>query len=77
MKRYQFVVRTHHYVSAESLREAIGAFEEMKRTGRLPTAWIVERIEVQDEHGDFVPIDRPLRAGDLESKEEVELRRSA
>ena len=77
MKRYRFVVRTHHYVSAESLREAISAFDEMKRTRRLPTTWVVERIEVRDERGEFVPIDRPLRAGDLESREEVELRRSA
>ena len=37
MKMYRFVTTTHHDVQAETLEEAIDAFNEMKRGG---LSWI-------------------------------------
>jgi len=65
MKTYRFVGKTHHDVIAESLEEAVKVFSEMKQEGLLPEVDVVSRIEVQDAKGVYVPVDRPLRAGDI------------
>jgi len=77
MKTYRFVGKTHHDVIAESLEEAVKVFSEMKQEGLLPEVDVVSRIEVQDAKGVYVPVDRPLRAGDLDKKGEERTRLSA
>ena len=66
MKEFRFVVTSHHSVSAETLEKAIEAFNEMKQKGNAPEIHMVRRVEVQDDDGEYVPVDRPLRAGYLE-----------
>ncbi len=73
MKTFRFVTSTHHDVSAETLEEAVEAFDELKRRGLSPRFNTVTRIEVKDENGEFVPVDRPLRAGDVEARQESRL----
>jgi pentatricopeptide repeat protein len=68
MKTYRFVSKTHHDVIADSLEEAVKAFNEMKQEGLLPEVDVVSRIEVRNAEGAYVPVDRPLRAGDLDKK---------
>lgn len=72
MKTYRFVVATHHDVYAETVEEAVEAFDEMKRRGLSPKYDTVIRIEVQDENGEYVPVDRPLRAGDVDTRKEMQ-----
>lgn len=67
MKTYRFVTETHRHVLAESLEEAIQAFNEMNPEAISNQANRVTRIEVQDEDGEFWPVDRPLRAGDVDA----------
>ncbi len=67
MKTFRFVTTRHHDVHAESVEDAIKAFKEMKEKGILSELDKVNRIEVQDEEGNYIPVDRPLRAGDLDS----------
>jgi len=62
MKTYRFVTKTHQDVLAETLEEAVKAFEEMRQAGLTPKLETVSRIEVEDEEGEYIPIDRPLRA---------------
>jgi hypothetical protein len=66
MKEFRFVATTHHSVSAETLEKAIEAFNEMKQKGNAPAIHVVRRVEVQGDDGEYVPVDHPLRAGDLE-----------
>lgn len=73
MKTYRFVVTTHHDVFAETLEQALEAFHEMKRRGLSPQFDSVMRIEVQDERGNYIPVDRALRAGDLDAGKETHL----
>ncbi len=73
MKTYRFVSTTHHDVSAETLEDALKALDELKRRGLSPQFDAVIRIEVQDEAGHYVPVDRPLRAGDLDARKEAQL----
>ena len=72
MGRYRFVVSTDHDVSAENLEEALHAFNELRKKGLVPRPSTVRRIEIQDEDRGFVPVDRPLRAGDLPRHENAE-----
>ncbi len=60
MKQYRFVAMTHHHVLAETLEGAIEAFSELKQEGLPPTAYLVSRIEVEEEKGKYVPVDRRL-----------------
>ncbi len=73
MKTYRFISKSCQDVRAETLEEAIDVFNEMKRGGRLTPCDAVVRIEVKDEEGEYVPVDRPLRAGDLEGAEEAKI----
>ncbi len=73
MKTYRFVVKTHHDVVAETLEEALKAFHKMQREGLTPHLDTVTRIEVEDEEGHYIPVDRALRAGDLDAKSEAQL----
>lgn len=77
MKTYRFVTTTHHDVLAETLEEAIEAFNEMKRGGLSTQFDMVTRIEVKDEKGEYITVDRPLRAGDLDARKEAETHLSA
>jgi hypothetical protein len=73
MKMYRFVTTTHHDVSAETVEEAMEAFNEMKQKGLSPQFDTVIRIEVEDGAGHYIPVDRPLRAGDLDARKETQL----
>jgi hypothetical protein len=77
MRTYRFVTATHHDLSAETLEEAIQSFYQMKRRGLSPDFDVVIRIEVKDERGEFIPVDRPLRGGDLEAHSEAQIHLSA
>ena len=68
MGRFRFIATTHHDVSAENLQEALRVYKDLKRKGLVPEVSTVRRIEVQDENERFVPVDRPLRAGDLDAR---------
>jgi hypothetical protein len=68
MKTYRIVAATHHDIFAESLDEALRSFHEMKRQGLLPHVDSVIRVEVEDQKGHYVSVDRPLRAGDLDAR---------
>jgi hypothetical protein len=73
MKTYRFVTTTHHEVFAETLEEALNAFHEMKQRGLSPQSDTVSRIEVEDEEGHYIPVDRALRAGDLDARTDEQL----
>ena len=73
MKTYRFVTTTYHDVQAETLEKAIDAFNEMKRGEISTQLGIVSRIEVKDEKGNSVPVDRPLRGGDLDARQEAQI----
>jgi len=73
MKTYRFVTTAHHDVFAETLEEALNAFNEMKRQGLSPRLETVIRVEVEDANGVFIPVDRALRAGDLDARQEAQL----
>jgi hypothetical protein len=77
MKTYRFVTTAHQDVVAESLEVAIAAFNEMKQAGPSPKIDTVLRIEVRDEKGGYVPVDRPLRAEYPEANKQTEIRLSA
>jgi hypothetical protein len=77
MKTYRFVTTAHHDVFAETLEEAMEAFNEMKQKGLSPKVDMVSRIEVKDEKGEFIPVDRPLRGGDLDAHREAQIHLSA
>jgi hypothetical protein len=62
MKTYRFVTIAHYDVSAETLEAAMEAFREMKRKELSAKVDTVCRIEVNDEKGEYVPVDHPLRA---------------
>lgn len=73
MKSYRFVTTTHHDVSAETLEEALKALNELRRRGLSPQFDTVARIEVEDGEGHYIPVDHPLRAGDLDARKETQL----
>jgi hypothetical protein len=77
MKTYRFVIAAHHDVLAETLEEAMEAFNEMKHKGLLPKVDTVSRIEVKDEKGEYIPVDYPLRAGHLAANKEAQVHLSA
>jgi len=77
MKQYRFITMTHHHVLAETLEGAIEAFSEMKQKGLPSPVYTVSRIEGQGEKGKYAPVDRPLRAGDLDVQEKASVRASA
>jgi len=62
MKTYRFVTTAHYDVSAETLDDAMEAFREMKQKELLVQVDTVCRVEVDDEKGEYVPVDHPLRA---------------
>ncbi len=73
MKTYRFVIAAHHDVFAETLEEALKAFNEMKRRGLSPQFDAVIRVEVEEGEGRYLPVDHPLRAGDLDASKEAQL----
>ena len=77
MKTYRFVIAAHHDVSAETLEEAMEAFNEIKRKGLSPKVDTVSRIEVKDEKGEYIPVDYPMRAGIPAANKEAEIHLSA
>ncbi len=77
MKQYRFVTMTHHHVFAESIEGAIEAFRNMEEKGLPPTVHTVSRIEVEDEEGEYIQVDYPLRAGRLAANEEAQIHLSA
>jgi hypothetical protein len=77
MKTYRFVVMTCQDVVAEDLEKAIETFTKMRHARLSPGNTIVERIEVRDEKGEYVPVDRPLRAEYLVVRKQPEIRLSA
>ena len=77
MKTYRFAIAAHHDVSAETLEEAMEAFNEIKQKGLLPKVDTVSRIEVKDEKGEYIPVDYPLRGGHLSANREAQIHLSA
>lgn len=77
MKTYRFVTTAHHDVFAETLEEAMEAFNEMKQKGFSPKVEMLTRIEVKDKEGEYIPVDCPLRAGYLVAAKEAQTRLSA
>jgi hypothetical protein len=77
MKTYRFVTTTHQDVAAETLEEAITAFNKGMQAGLSSKIDTVCRIEVRDEKGEYVPVDQPLRAGYLATIKQAEIRLSA
>ena len=77
MKTYRFVTTAHHDVFAETLEEAMEAFNEMKQRGLSPEVDKVSRIEVKDKKGEYLPVDCPLRADYLAATKEAQIRLSA
>ncbi len=77
MKTYRFVTTAHHDVFAETLEEAMEAFKDMRERGLSPEVDVVSRIEVEDEKGEYIPVDRPLRAGALAASKEAQIHLSA
>jgi hypothetical protein len=71
MKTYRFVTTSHRDVSAETVEEAMEAFNEMEQQGLSPQFDSVIRVEVEDKEGRFVPVDHALRAGDLDARKEA------
>ena len=68
MRQYRFVACTNETVSAESLEKAIEIFKNKMQEMQVPEDFSIRRIEVLDENGEYVPVDRPLRAGDLDKR---------
>lgn len=62
MKRFRFIATTEHDVSAETLDEAIEAFNQLKQRGKTDVLTRISRIDVLDENEEYVPVDRPMRA---------------
>ena len=56
MKTYRFVTTSHHDVIAETVEEAMEAFNEMKRKELSPQFDTVSQIEVEDEEGHYIPV---------------------
>ena len=77
MKTYRFVIASHHDVFAETLEEAMEAFNEIKQKGLSPKVDMVSRIEVKDEKGEYIPVDYRLRAGHLAANKEAQIHLSA
>lgn len=77
METYRFVTTSHHDVFAETLDEAMEAFNEMKQKGLSPKVDMVSRIAVKDNKGEFIPVDCPLRAGYVAATKEGQMRLSA
>ncbi|MGB6063923.1 MAG: hypothetical protein WBG50_03885 [Desulfomonilaceae bacterium] len=77
MKKYRFVTTAHHDVLAETLEEAMEAFKDMREKGLSPEVDVVSRIEVEDEKGEYISVDRPLRAGVLAASKEAQIHLSA
>jgi hypothetical protein len=77
MKTYRFVIEAHHDVSAETLEEALVAFNEIKRKGLSPEVDMVSRIDVKAEKGEYMPVDYPMRAGNLAANKEAHIHLSA
>jgi len=77
MKTYRFVIASHHDVFADTLQEAMEAFNEIKQKGLLPKVDTVSRIEVKDEKGEYIPVDYRLRAGNLSANKEAQIHLSA
>jgi hypothetical protein len=73
MKTYRFVTTAHHDVFAETLEEAMESFNKMKQKGLSPKVDLVSRIEVKDKKGEYIPVDYPLRAGDLDARKEAQI----
>jgi hypothetical protein len=77
MKTYRFVTRAHLDVFAETIEEATEHFNEIKQKGLSLKIDLVSRIEVKDKNGEYIPVDIPLRAGDLDVRKEALIRPSA
>jgi hypothetical protein len=68
MRQYRFVVGVSETVSAESLEKAIETFKDEMKKSKMTEDFSIRRIEILDENGEYVPVDRPLRAGDLDKR---------
>jgi len=77
MKTYRFVATAHEDVVAETLEKAIETFNKRRPARLSPGVVTVERIEVRDEKGGYVPVDRPLRAKYLFANKQAKIRLSA
>jgi hypothetical protein len=77
MKTYRFVTTTHQDVIAETLEEAIEAFNRVRQAGLSPEVDTVGRIEVRDEEGEYVPVDHRLKAKYPVANKREEIRLSA
>jgi len=73
MKTCRFVISAHHDVFADTLEEAMEAFNEIKQKGLSPKVETVSRIEVKDEKGEYIPVDYPLRGGNLAANKEAQI----
>ncbi|HTY23282.1 MAG TPA: hypothetical protein VMC85_09140 [Desulfomonilaceae bacterium] len=77
MKTYRFIIASHHDVSAETLEEAMEAFNEIKHKALSLKVDMVSQIEVKDEKGEYIPVDCPLRAGYQSANKEAQIALSA
>ncbi|MGB6065993.1 MAG: hypothetical protein WBG50_14430 [Desulfomonilaceae bacterium] len=77
MKTYRFVTTTHQDVVAETLDKAIEAFNRVRQAGLSPEIDTVSRIEVGDEKGGYVAVDRPMRGKYPVADTPAEVRMSA
>jgi hypothetical protein len=77
METYRFVIASHHDVFADTLEEAMESFNEIKQKGLSLKVDTVSRIEVKDEKGEYMPVDRALRAGILVANKEAQIHLSA
>ena len=71
MTQYRFTEKSQLEVSADSLEDAIRVYHAEKEKKRMQGFKRVERIEIVDESGRILPVDRPLRSGDVEKREKV------
>ena len=68
MRQYRLVACISETVSAESLERAIETFKDEMKKRKMTEDFSIRRIEILDENGKYVPVDRPLRAGDLDKR---------
>lgn len=77
MRKFRFLTKTHEDIVAENVDEAIAVFRDKKERGFCNPIDEVTRIEVLNEIGEFEPVDRPLRAGDVITHGETDTQLSA
>jgi hypothetical protein len=68
MRQYRFVASISETVFAKNLEKAIEIFKNRMHEKQITEDFTLRRIETLDENGEYVPVDRPLRAGDVDKK---------